>query len=400
MTGIANRPDSSPAASTTRATHRPPLERIRPNAVRPADVVEAVACGIAALALTAIIFTWLSPFSGLVGSVLALFGSFTAIYGLVAYETQGPLAARDRIATCVVLGITTLCLVPLFLILSWVLIQGAQFVGLNTLFEDLGRTPPSEPSTEGGAYHSLIGSMIQVGLATIVVVPLGIATAIFLNEIGGPLRRPVRILVDAMSGVPSVVAGLFIYTALILRLGRPFGAVPAALALSILMLPTVTRTALEVLRLVPDGLRESSLALGAPEWRTSLQVVVPTARSGIITAVILGMARVVGETAPVLFTAFGSRFTSYGIWSGPQDNLPMNVFAQTRSFVDADVERGFAAAVLLLGVVLALFTIARMLGRRRPGRRGVLRTTVARLRTVNRPTAHDATAETARESTS
>lgn len=380
MTGIVNRPSSPPTPTRGPRGTKPPLERIKPNAVRPSDVVEALACGAAALAFTTIVFTWLSPFSGFVGFILALFATFTAIYGLVAYETQGPLAARDRIATCVVMGITILCLIPLFLILSWVLIQGAQFVGLNTLFEDLGRTPPSEPSTEGGAYHSLVGSMIQVGLATVVVVPLGIATAIFLNEIGGPLRRPVRILIDAMSGVPSVVAGLFIYTALILRLGRPFGAVPAALALSILMLPTVTRTALEVLRLVPDGLRESSLALGAPEWRTSLQVVVPTARSGIITAVILGMARVVGETAPVLFTAFGSRFTSYSLWGGPQDNLPMNVFAQTRSFVDADVERGFAAAVLLLAVVLFLFTVARALSRRRPGHRGILRTTFTKLR--------------------
>ena len=168
-------------------------------------------------------------------------------------------------------------------------------------------------------------------------------TAVYLNEVGGRMRRPVRIFVDTMSGVPSIVAGLFIFTVLVE--GHGFSGFSAALALSILMLPTVTRTAEVVLRLVPDGLREASLALGSPQWRTVWGVVMPSARSGLITAAILGVARVVGETAPLIMTAFGSRDHEHEPVQGRAGGTaPGRVPAFQLSSQNSDVERAWLYA--------------------------------------------------------
>ena len=157
--------------------------------------------------------------------------------------------------------------------------------------QDQSHVGPLDSATKGGASHAIVGTLEQVGIATLISVPLGFATAVFLNEVGGALARPVRMLVDAMSAIPSIVAGLFIYTALIQSGYLQQTGIAAALALSVLMLPTVTRTAEVVLRLVPGGLREASLALGAPEWRTTGQVdAADRAAPGLITAVILGVA--------------------------------------------------------------------------------------------------------------
>jgi phosphate transport system permease protein len=197
----------------------------------------------------------------------------------------------------------------------------------------------------------------------IISVPLAILCAVFLNEIGGPLKRPIRLFVDAMSGVPSIVAGLFIYAVVAIRFG--FSGLAAALALSILMLPTVTRTSEEVLRLVPDGLREGSLALGASEWRTVWGVVLPTARSGLITAVILGVARAVGETAPLILTSFGASVMNLNALHGPQDALPLYVWRYIQAPQGSALYlRALSAALVLIVLVLGLFTLARVLGSR------------------------------------
>jgi phosphate transport system permease protein len=188
---------------------------------------------------------------------------------------------------------------------------------------------------------------------------------VFLNEIGGRLKRPVRIFVDAMSGVPSIVAGLFIFAVWVVGLQRGFSGFGAGLALSILMLPTVARTSEEVLRLVPDGLREGSLALGASEWRTVWNVVLPTARSGLITAVILGVARAVGETAPLILTSFGSSITNPNPLSGPQEALPHYIYQYIRHNPGTGpYQRAWGAAVVLIVLVLGLFTLARVIGAR------------------------------------
>jgi phosphate transport system permease protein len=186
---------------------------------------------------------------------------------------------------------------------------------------------------------------------------------VFLNEIGGKGRRAVRMFVDAMSGVPSIVAGLFIYAVLVVGLGWGFSGFAGALALSILMLPTVTRTSEEVLRLVPDGLREAGLALGSQEWRVTWNVVLPTARSGLITAVILGVARAIGETAPLLFTAFGNTALNWNVFHGAQDSMSLFVYTLIRFPQAAEQQRAWTGAMILMFIVLVLFVIARIVGR-------------------------------------
>jgi phosphate transport system permease protein len=193
---------------------------------------------------------------------------------------------------------------------------------------------------------------------------LGLLTAVHLTEHRGRLAGVVRLLVDAMSGIPSVVAGLFIYTMWVVRLGRGFSGLAAAMALAVLMVPTVARASEEMLRLVPGSLREASLALGAPQWRTLLRVVLPAARSGLITAALLGVARVAGETAPLLMTAFGSDSVNASPLDGAQSELPLFTFQRVRNAVPTQVARGWAGALVLILVVLVLFTLARTLGAR------------------------------------
>jgi phosphate transport system permease protein len=212
-------------------------------------------------------------------------------------------------------------------------------------------------------------------------VPLGIATAVYLNEGRGWLPRTVRTVVDAMSAVPTIVAGLFVYSMLVIRFGVERSGFAAAFALSISMVPVVTRTAEVVLRLVPNGLREASLALGCTQWQTVKGVVLPTARSGLVTAVLLGVARVIGETSPVLLVAGSTNELNYDPLNDPQVSLPLFVFNQVRLPLDEAIARAFGAAVVLLLLVVVLFALARIVGGRplgRPTRRARRRAARAR----------------------
>jgi phosphate transport system permease protein len=200
-------------------------------------------------------------------------------------------------------------------------------------------------------------------------VPLGIATAIYLNEVGGRAARVVRTVVDAMTALPSIVAGLFVFSTLILTLHVEKSGFAAAVAISIMMLPIVTRAAEVVLRLVPGGLREASLALGASQWKTVWSVVLPTARSGLATAVILAVARGIGETAPVLLTSGVTAEFNANPFHGPQMSLPLYILTYVRYPQPTMIARAYGAALVLLVLVLALFAAARILGGSKPGSR-------------------------------
>ena len=174
--------------------------------------------------------------------------------------------------------------------------------------------------------HAIVGTFIQISIALAISIPLGIVTALFLNEIGGRFARFVRTIVDAMTALPSIVAGLFIYSALILGLGAQRSGFAAALAITIMMLPIMIRASDVVLRLVAGNLREASYALGASQWRTVWDVVLPTARSGLVTAIILATARGIGETSPVLLTSGITRVMNVDPFNGPMISLPLQVF--------------------------------------------------------------------------
>lgn len=334
-------------------------------AMLPEDRGILAGSALSALSLTWLVFYRLLPIEGVVGFWLVCWLVFLAIYGFAVRSTAGRLAAADRVVAAVLWSAAVALFGVLVLIVGYVIVKGLP--GINAAFftqtlEDVG---PLDPESKGGALHAIVGTLQQLGLTVVISVPLGITTAIFLNEVGGRMARPVRILVDAMSGVPSIVAGLFIYSALVLALGRGFSGFNASLALAVLMLPTVTRACEVVLRLVPQGVREAALALGAPRWRVALQVVLPSARSGVSTSVILGMARAVGETAPLILTAFGASILNTNAFSGPQASLPLYVWQLVRNSDPGQVRRAWAGALALIVIVLVLFTLARSLGRSR-----------------------------------
>lgn len=322
---------------------------------------------VASFALVWVIWTQLLPTQGIYGFLALWYLSFLSFLYLVTSQVDGRLAARDKLASAIVWTGAIAVLIPLVLIIAFVTMRGIEGLNAEFFIRDLATTGTLDAG--GGLAHALVGTLEQVALAVLLAVPLGVLTAVFLNEVKGPLRRPVRIFVDAMSGVPSIVAGLFIYAVWIVQLGNSFSGFAAALALAVLMLPTITRTAEEVLRLVPAGLREAALALGAPEWRTTWRVVLPTARTGLITAVVLGIARAVGETAPLIMTSFGATVMNADPFSGAQASLPLSVYQLISNPFEVQQQRAYAGAFLLILVVLTLFTLARILGRKRKPRR-------------------------------
>jgi phosphate transport system permease protein len=252
----------------------------------------------------------------------------------------------------------------------------------NLYTQDMSEAGPADPISVGGIKHAIIGTLITIGIAIALTVPLGLTCAVFLNEIDNRFARFVRTIVDAMTALPSILAGLFIFATWILILGMERSGLAAAIAVSIMMLPIIIRSADVVLRLVPGNLKEASAAVGAPQWRTVRYVTLPTARSGLATAVILGVARGIGETAPVLLTSGFTATMNLDPVHNPMVSLPLATFEFVRSPQPAQVARGFATAAVLMILVLGLFAIARLLGGRQAGQQGKRQATRARARSA------------------
>jgi phosphate transport system permease protein len=346
---------------------QPSGKPITPRNFHPKDIVVVVGAAGGSFGLVWLIFSQLLPLQGIQGFLILWAVAFVVMYYVATREMDGTIVARDRvmaaIITVVAIGIT----IPLILILGYVTAKGIRFIRVAFFTTTMENVGPLSPSSETGGLQAIVGTIEQVGIAMVIAVPLGVMTAVYLNEVRGRLRRPVRIFVDAMSGTPSIVAGLFIFAMFVT--GHGFSGFAAALALSVLMLPTVTRATEVVLRLVPDGLREASLALGSPEWRTTWKVVLPTARSGVITAILLGIARVVGETAPLIMTSFGNNSLNVNPFSGPQASMPLSAFKLFQSSQTADVDRAWVFAFVLIAMVLVLFVAARRSAQRQLVRR-------------------------------
>jgi phosphate transport system permease protein len=348
-------------------------QRIRVRSFGPAEAGELAASFLAALALVWLIYERLTPLSGGLGFWICVYVAFLVIAWFVAREQRGAVVARDQVVRIVVWTGGVGLIVPLVLIIVVVVGHGYHALRPHFFTQDGSRVGSLDPASAGGASDAMVGTLEQVGIAMLISVPLGVATAVFLNEIGGWLARPVRTIVDAMSAIPSIVAGLFIFIALIETFHYHTGGFAAALALSVLMLPTVTRTTELVLRLVPGGLREASLALGSTEWRTTRHVVLPTSRSGLVTAVILGVARIVGETAPLLLTLGAAHVFNGNPFSRPQNGLPLFIWNQFLLSQPSTVSRAWTGALVLLGLVLFLFLAARIAGGRGTGHIGRVR---------------------------
>ncbi|HEY3833292.1 MAG TPA: phosphate ABC transporter permease PstA [Acidimicrobiia bacterium] len=338
------------------------------------QVITHVASAIAALAFTWLVYERLTVFSGDLGFLVVWWVSFTGFVYVTSRQQWGSVVATNNLVRVVVTSAAALALIPLAAILLAVIVRGWRGMQISFLTTTMRTASTESKFSQGGAWHAIVGTLEVVGLAALMSVPLGIMTAVFLNEVGGRLAMPVRMLTDAMSAIPSIVAGLFIFAVLIQSHYLDQTGFSGALALSILMLPTVTRTAEVVLRLVPGGLREASLALGSTEWRTTKNVVLPTARTGLVTAVVLGVARIIGETAPLIVTMLGSQLFNANPFANKQDALPIYIWTQKlTSTGDNTVTANWmwAGAFVLMVLVLILFVTARILGNRTVGvRRG------------------------------
>lgn len=332
------------------------------------DVLALGGALVAAVCTAMLLFTVIAPLSGRIGFVAVGFGLFLGYYALVvSTEERGP-AVRDRVIAAIVHGVAFLLILALVLVIGFTFKRGwTALQHTNFYTEDLANAGPLEPMTVGGIRHAVIGTLWQITIALIITVPLGITCAMFLNETRGTFTRFVRTIAEAMTALPSIVAGLFILATWIYILGQGKTGLAAALAISVMMLPIIIRAADVVLRLVPGNLKEASFALGAGQWRTAWHVVLPTSRSGLATAVILGAARGIGETSPVLLTAGYTTYTNTNPLSGEMTSLPLAAFKLVSSPQNSFIARGFGAGATLLGLVLILFIVARVIGGRGPG---------------------------------
>jgi len=323
---------------------------------------------VAAVSLATLLFGWFTPLTGAIGWVVVAFISFIAFYSLLVALRSDGQEVRDRIMTVLLVSAGVVLFSALVFVVAYTIIRASDALPhLNFVTETMELAGPLDPLTMGGILHAIVGTIIQISIALAITIPLGITTAVFLNEIGGKFARFVRTISDAMTALPSIVAGLFVYAAIIQLITHQRSGFAAAMAITVMMLPIVIRASDVVLRLVPGNLREASYALGTTRWRTVWHVVLPTARSGLVTAVILGTARGIGETSPVLLTSGVTAVMNFNPFSGPMISLPLQVFDFVKSPEPNMIARGFGTAAVLLLLVLGLFTIARLIGGRGPG---------------------------------
>ncbi len=270
---------------------------------------------------------------------------------------------RDRVVTGAVHVAFALAVIPLAWIL-WTVVSRGYSLLLTSSWWTHSQRGITVRDTGGGAYHAIMGTLLQAGVTALISVPIGILTAIYLVEYGrGRLARTVSFMVDILTGIPSIVAALTVYALWITTMGLNRVAFAVSLSLVLLMIPVIVRSTEEMLRLVPNELREASYALGVPKWKTILRIVLPTALSGIITGVLLGLARVMGETAPLLILGPYTKSINTDLFSGPMAALPTMINQDRTEFLEAAVTRTWAAALTLILLVMALNLTGRLIAR-------------------------------------
>jgi phosphate transport system permease protein len=364
---------SSDTAAHPRSGRDPHAVRREPARVRlggfDAELVSHVlGAAVGALGLDWLVYERLVPMTGAIGFWLCWYAAFLALLTAISATTLDRVGVVDRVVGALVTTAGLVLVACLAGIVLFTVVRGrAALLHLNFYHETTAYIGPDAPLDQGGIFAAIVGTLEQVAMSVVLSVPLGIATAVYLSEVRGRVAKVVQTVVEAMSAVPTIVAGLFVYSMLILKLGQERSGFAASLALCVSMIPVVTMTASVVLRLVPGGLREASLALGTTQWQTVRRVVLPTARPGLVTAVLLGVARVIGETSPVLLVAGSTNELNYDPLHGPMLSLPLFVFTDMRMPIDQAIDRAFGAAVVLLVLVVALFSLARILGGRQPG---------------------------------
>jgi len=369
-------PGGSPPPSGGVAWSGVPEQPVRPSRTLPGAQWEFGGSIAAAAAIDFVLFS-VQGSHPVIGMFVVGLLLFLVIYGVVSRVKHGPFVMKDRLAAVYVWVGGSLAMLPLIQIVWNVTVNGLSVVLAhfpNFLVQDAAHAGPLDPVWKAGVGAAIVGTVEQVGIATLITVPVATLTAIYLSEADSTLSRVVRMIVDAMMGTPSIIAGLFVYLLWVQPRGvAGYSGFAAAIALAILMLPLMIRTAEEVIRVVPGSLREAGFALGSPHWRVSVRIVLPTVKTGLITAMILGVALAVGETAPALFTAHGSPTFNWNPFSGPQSNLPLYIFQNIRLASPNLVREGYGGAFVLVFMVLSLFVAARLIGSSKPGGRRLWR---------------------------
>jgi phosphate transport system permease protein len=316
----------------------------------------------AAVSVTVLLFV-ATPMQGVADFIVVAAILAVAAVSITSWAVEGRRRAKDRLATSAALLFLVLTLMPLGFVIGYTVKRGlTRFNGAFITHSMAGIGPLSNG---GGVYHAIIGTLEQVLLASLLSIPLGLLVAVYVTEYaGGALATGIRFLIDVMTGIPSIVAGLFVLAFWVLALGQGFSGFAGAMALAILELPIVVRSAEEMIKLVPASLREASYALGVSKWKTVVRIVLPTAATGITTGVMLAVARVTGETAPVLLVVGNNDFIHINPFSGPQASLPVFIFSGAGSSSHFDVDRAWAAALTLVAIVAVLYVAARLLTRR------------------------------------
>jgi phosphate transport system permease protein len=333
----------------------------KPWAATPADRFRDIVILLGAI-VASFLFVAATPMKGKLAYFFTFFFFYmcaTAGYKLV---TRGNMAARDALVSSVVSIGAVATLIPIISILATVVSKGVKGLHWSLFTTDMSLATPTDPIVAGGLLHAITGTITLVVLSLIISVPIGILTALYMTEIKGRLIGPIRFLVQAMSGVPSIVAGLFILSSVLYPITKAYSGFMGVLALSILMIPTIARTSEEVLNLIPNDLREAGVALGGTQWRTVAMIVLPAAKSGLVTAMILGVARIAGETAPLLLLTGGGDRVNPNPFDGPMGSLPYYIWKSFNAGSPEAITRAWAGLLVLVLLVLILFTAARMLG--------------------------------------
>ena len=314
---------------------------------------------------TSLIVVAVTPLAGALGLIATFMAVSIVVSSLISWIRQDRKAAANSVSTILIYFLAAFVLLPVVSIIFEIIRKGAPGLSVGIFFNDMSVTSSDAPLNEGGLLHALVGSLYVVALATVVSIPIGLLTALYLTEVNGKAAGIVRFFVQAMSGVPSIVAGLFIYAVWMISFGGTYTTAAGSMALAILMIPTIARTAEEVLKLIPTDLREAGLALGATQWKTVALVVIPAARSGLITAVILGVARVAGETAPLLLTMGGNDAMNWNPFSGNNSALPFYIWKNFGLGTETAIARAWTGIFVLMVVVMIFFTLTRILGNKK-----------------------------------
>jgi phosphate transport system permease protein len=378
----ADTPDEASESSTGEPVEAsggvPEVRRVAPIAKRPPRRVRALTVDdwlslggsvLASFALLYVGYLHLLDLSGLVGFLVCWYFVFLAVYGTVVAIANPRHIVVERLVTVTLYLVAALVIFALASTVVYTFVQGwPAFRHLNFFTHDMAGVSGAAPLSQGGILHAIVGTLIMVGIAVVIAVPLGIGTAVYMTEVRGPGSHLIRTVVEAMTALSDILAGLFVYALLVVGFGLGKTGLAAAIAIAVTMLPLVARASEVALRIVPGSLRQASEALGATHWKTTWKVVLPSARAGLVTAGILAVARGIGETAVVLVTTGATSFFNANPVSEPMTSLPLFIFTSYQTHQPLELTRAFGAASVLLAMVLLLFVVARWIVRDKSGR--------------------------------